>query len=420
VSRIRSLIAELCPNGVEFKRLGDLGVWYGGGTPSKHEDVYWRDGTIPWLSPKDMGKSILDGTTDKISEAALATAAVKIIPANSVAVVVRSSILDRTLPVALVPFRTTLNQDMKALLPHDGVIAAYLVHTLSSFTGAVLRACRKTGGSVASIQVPKLLNFRVPIPPLEIQREVVAVLDKFAGLETELEAELQAELATRRRQYAYYRDVLLAFDDVGERSKQASVRWVTLGEIGELVRGNGMPKSDFVSSGIGCIHYGQIYTQYGVWTDEATSFVSATTAQKLAKVDPGDLVITNTSENVDDVCKAVAWVGKSQIVTGGHATVLKHNQDAKYLSYYLSSSHFSAAKKKHATGTKVIDISAKNLAKIRIPLPPLDEQRRIVAILAKLDALVNDLSIGLTAELEARRQQYQYYRDRLFTFREAA
>ena len=154
------------------------------------------------------------------------------------------------------------------------------------------------------------------------------------------------------------------------------VQFKALGDIAELVRGNGLPKSVFTESGIGCIHYGQIYTYYGVWTTETISFVAPKTAAPLAKVDTGDIVITNTSENVEDVCKAVAWLGESQIVTGGHATVIKHQQDPKYLSYYFRTPEFFAQKKKRAAGTKVIDVSAKNLAKIRIPIPPLTEDRR--------------------------------------------
>lgn len=182
------------------------------------------------------------------------------------------------------------------------------------------------------------------------------------------------------------------------------VDFKTIGDFGELVRGNGMPKSDFVESGVGCIHYGQIYTYYGIWTTETKSFISVEKAKNLAKVDPGDLVITNTSENIEDVCKAVAWLGDTQIVTGGHATVLKHSQDAKYLSYYLQTPSFFAEKKKHATGTKVIDVSAKSLAKIRIPIPPLEVQREIVKVLDTF------------TKLEARRRQYQYYRDALLAF----
>lgn len=200
------------------------------------------------------------------------------------------------------------------------------------------------------------------------------------------------------------------------------VEYKAIGDFGELVRGNGMPKSDFTETGIGCIHYGQIYTYYGVWAAETISFVPAEKAEKLAKVDPGDLIITNTSENIEDVCKAVAWIGDAQIVTGGHATVLKHDQNPKYLSYYLQTPSFFSEKKKLATGTKVIDVSAKSLARIKIPVPPLEIQREIVDILDKFAELTAELTAGLTAgltaELTARRQQYKYYRDLLLTFDE--
>jgi len=112
------------------------------------------------------------------------------------------------------------------------------------------------------------------------------------------------------------------------------------------VRGNGMPKSDFSEAGVGAIHYGQIYTWYNTWTTETASFVEPETARKLAKVDCGDIIITNTSENLEDVCKAVAWLGKNQIVTGGHATVIKHSENPRYLSYWFQTEGFSIQKKK--------------------------------------------------------------------------
>lgn len=192
-----------------------------------------------------------------------------------------------------------------------------------------------------------------------------------------------------------------------------------MGEVGEFVRGNGMPKSDFTDTGTGCIHYGQIYTYYGTWATITKTFVSPEKAARLAQVEPGDIIITNTSENQDDVCKAVAWLGNETIVTGGHASVFKHSQNPKYISYCLQTQDFSERKKKFATGTKVIDVSAKNLAKIAIPLPNIERQNQIVEILDKFDALVNDISVGLPAELKARRAQYEHYRDKLLTFKEA-
>lgn len=177
-----------------------------------------------------------------------------------------------------------------------------------------------------------------------------------------------------------------------------------------------MPRTDFVDEGVGAIHYGQIYTRYGVWTTDTDSFVSPATAAKLAKVDPGDIVITNTSENVEDVGKAVAWLGDDGIVTGAHATVIKHHEDPRYLSYWFQSESFRTQKKALASGTKVIDVSAKQLAKVLIPVPPAEVQREIARV---LDTFLR-LEAELEAELEARRRQYAHYRDSLLVFRDPA
>ena len=193
------------------------------------------------------------------------------------------------------------------------------------------------------------------------------------------------------------------------------VKWKTLGEVGEFVRGNGLPKSDFTESGVGCIHYGQIYTYYGTSTDKTKSFVSPETAKKLQKVHKNDLIITNTSENIEDVCKTVVWLGNDEIVTGGHASIFKHNENPKYLAYYTQTQMFFAEKRKLAKGTKVIDVSAKDLAKIQIPIPPLAIQQEIVKILDAFATLEAKLEAELEAELEARKKQYEYYREELLT-----
>lgn len=190
------------------------------------------------------------------------------------------------------------------------------------------------------------------------------------------------------------------------------VEFKSLGEIGTLIRGSGLQKKDFVEDGVGCIHYGQIYTYYGAYAHKTKSFVSPKLGKKLKKVNKGDLVITSTSENIEDVCKSVAWLGEDEIVTGGHATILKHHENTKYLSYCFQTTTFSVQKRRHAKGTKVIDVSAKDLAKIKIPIPPLAIQEEIVKILDSF----TELEAGLEAELETRKKQYEYYRDELLTF----
>ena len=199
------------------------------------------------------------------------------------------------------------------------------------------------------------------------------------------------------------------------------VEWRALGALGELVRGNGLQKKDFTETGVPAIHYGQIYTYYGLATTETKSFVSPETAKKLKKVDTGDVVITNTSENLEDVGKAVVYLGKVQAVTGGHATIFKPSNQiiGKYFAYFTKTEMFASQKRKYAKGTKVIDVSANDMSKIIIPIPPLTEQERIVSILDKFDALTSSITEGLPREIELRQKQYEYYRNMLLSFPKA-
>lgn len=196
-----------------------------------------------------------------------------------------------------------------------------------------------------------------------------------------------------------------------------------MSELGVLIRGNGLPKSDFTETGIPAIHYGQIYTYYGTYTKSTISFVSEETAKKLRKVNYGDVVITNTSENIEDVGKSVVYLGEEEAVTGGHATIFKPSKDlitGKFFAYFTQTEHFASQKIKLAKGTKVIDVSAKDMEKIQIPVPPLEEQERIVGILDKFDILTTSISEGLPKEIELRKKQYEYYREQLLTFPKAS
>jgi Restriction endonuclease S subunits len=257
-------------------------------------------------------------------------------------------------------------------------------------------------------------GFQIPIPcpenpekSLQIQAEIVRILDAF----TSLTAELTAELTARKKQYNYYRDKLLSFDD-GE------VEWKPLGadDIGKFIRGGGLQKKDFTETGVGCIHYGQIYTHYGTYANTTKTCVSEAFAQKAKKAHSGDLVIATTSENDDDVCKAVAWLGSEDIAVSSDACIYRHNLNPKYVSYFFQTEHFQKQKRPFITGTKVRRVNADNLAKILIPVPRMQEQERIVSILDKFDALTNSITEGLPREIELRQKQYEYYRDLLLSF----
>jgi type I restriction enzyme S subunit len=199
------------------------------------------------------------------------------------------------------------------------------------------------------------------------------------------------------------------------------VEWKPLGDLGELVRGNGLQKKDFTETGVPAIHYGQIYTYYGLSTKETKSFVPPDLAKQLKKVNKGDVVITNTSENLEDVGKALVYLGERQAVTGGHASILKPGECllGKYFAYFTQTEEFSGAKRKYAKGTKVIDVSATDIAKIEIPIPCPENPKKSLEIQAEivriLDAMT-ELTTELNNELTVRKKQYKHYRDQLLSF----
>lgn len=262
------------------------------------------------------------------------------------------------------------------------------------------------------IATPDTDKFKIPIPPLSVQSHIVQILDTF----TELNDQLRDELSMRQKQYQYYRDLLLSEHELAK----VGFEWKTLGEVGELVRGNGLTKKDLTDDGVPAIHYGQIYTRYGLSTEKTLSFVSTELAKRLRKVDTGDVVITNTSENLADVGKSLVYLGKEQAVTGGHATIFKPNKQiilGKYFAYFTQTDNFATQKRKYAKGTKVIDVSTNDMAKLKIPIPPLSVQNQIVAILDIFDTLTQSISEGLPKEIKLRQKQYEYYRERLLNFK---
>ena len=285
---------------------------------------------------------------------------------------------------------------------------------------------------------PKLMSnvmetIEIPLPPLEIQEKIVECLDKFSALA----AELQAELQLRRKQYEYYRTQLLTphsdcnsadntddckLDSQGYTKGIAKVydwQWKTLGEIGEMIKGSGIQKSDFVEDGKPCIHYGQVHTYFGTFAHKVKSYIPEKMYDKCKKAHTGDLIIATTSEDVEACCKATAWLGEEDVAVSGDAHIYRHTQNPKYMAYLFQTEMFAQQKRKCATGAKVTRVHGDDMLKFRFPFPSLEEQARIVAILDKFEALTTSLSDGIPAEQAAQQKRYEYYRDLLLTFPKA-
>ena len=259
---------------------------------------------------------------------------------------------------------------------------------------------------------PKLMSnvmgtISIPLPPLPVQEEIVRILDSF----TNLAAELQAELQARQQQYQYYRDTLLSFEG------RDDVQWKKLGEVASIKTGRRFVRTDIRESGVPCFHYGDIYTYYGLTATKTKGYLDAELASKLRFAQPNDVVVVCAGENDMDIGVGVAWLGDEPAVIHDACCILHHEQNPRYISHFLRTHNYHLQMKRYVKNGKISSLPASGLAEALIPIPSLEEQEKIANILDRFDHLTNDLSQGLPAEIEARQQQYEYYRDQLLTFK---
>lgn len=392
MNRIDLLIQQLCPDGVEFKKIKEVFKRLKGTpiTAGKMKEIQTGDGEIKVFAG---GKTVV-----KAKESAIPYANITRVPA----VLVQSrGVID----VVYFEEPFTFKNEMWAYTHNEQVTVKYLYYVLKNNIQH-FRDLASGMGALPQISLPITEDFQFPIPPIAIQNEIVKTLDLF----TQLEAELEAELEARKTQYTFYRDALFNFNG-------KDVEWKTLGELGEFTRGKRFVKTDMISEGVPCIHYGEMYTHYKIWAKASKSFLDAGLAAKLRTAKYGDVVIVAAGETIEDIGLGVAWLGESDVVIHDACFAFSHSLHPNYVSHFLQTDIFHAQIKKHISSGKISSINATGLSKAKIPVPALEEQKRIAELLDKFDALVNDISIGLPAEIQARRQQYEYYRNQLLTFK---
>ncbi|GAA9210660.1 restriction endonuclease subunit S [Helicobacter pylori] len=430
--KIERLLQTLAPKGVEFKTLEEVFEIKNGYTPSKNNPEFWEKGTIPWFRMEDIRENgrILKDSIQHITPKALKGK--KLFPKNSIIISTTATIGEHALLIvdslANQQF-TFLSKKANCDLALDMKFFFYQCFLLGEW-------CKKNTNvsGFASVDMTAFKKYKFPIPPLEIQQEIVKILDAF----TELNTELNTELKARKKQYEYYQNMLLDFKDIKQNHKDAKmsaktypkplqtllqtlapkgVEFRKLGDIGEFTRGNGLLKSDLQDKGRPVVHYGQIHTQYNLSIDKTISYVNDALFHKLKKAKPNDILIVTTSENVKDVGKSIAWLGNEEVAFSGEMYSYSTNENPKFIIYYFQTWFFQKEKEKKITGTKVMRIHENDLKKITIPIPPLEIQQEIVKILDQFLALTTDLLAGIPAEIEARKKQYEYYREKLLSFK---
>ncbi len=393
MSRIDELIQELCPDGVAGRPLGSLGTRNKGTamTASKMKTI-GGGGPIRVFAG---GQTVADVAEDAIP-------AKNIVRVPSIIVKSRGHIgfsyYER-------PF-THKTELWSYTIDAPGVDQKFVYYYLLTQVEKLQVLARATSVKLPQLSVRDTDTLNVPMPPFEVQREIVRVLDKF----TQLEAELEAELDARRTQYDYYAGELLTIDE--------GVRRVRIGDVATIVRGaSPRPIQKFITSdpeGVPWIKIGDVPAD-GKYITSTAQRVTIEGAAKSRRVLPGDFVLSNSMSfgrpyvSQIEGCIHDGWLAIS---------AFEDSFERDYLYYLLRSTPVQEEFARRAGAGTVKNLNADIVRSVVIPVPPRAEQKRVIDLLDHFDALVNDIRIGLPAELAARRKQYEYYRDRLLTFKE--
>ena len=425
-------------------RLRDLGKWVGGNTPSKANAAYWANGTVPWVSPKDMKVEEIASSQDRITEAALNAGRVALVPEGSVLFVTRSGILSHTLPVAITKLSVTINQDLKALTPKPDVSPKYVAHAVREASRRILKQCSKHGTTVASIETNALLDFEIPIVSLDDQHRIVAEIEKqfsrrdkavanlkrvkanlkrykASVLKAAVEGRLvptEAELACREgRTYETGRQLLQRLmqahygKPTGNSNCKAADRpntfglpqlpegwtWSALPQVGELSRGKSKhrPRDDaklydgpypFIQTGDvrrseGTIcEFSQTYNEFGL--KQSRLWPAGTLCITIAANIAETGILTMPACFPDSI---VGFLSDNVAIT-------------RFVEYFIRTIRADIARYASATAQKNINLAV--LEGVVISFPPLAEQHRIVAEVDRRLSIVREVESEVDANLK--------------------
>lgn len=257
----------------------------------------------------------------------------------------------------------------------QGMLHEFLPFVLASEPFVAFATSEATGSMNPRLLWGPMQRYEFDLPPLDEQRRIADLLWAIERHRRALSGLSSALTGAHLRDGSAARTTLL-----NHLLARPNATWIDaeLGQIGTFTRGRRFTKDDYVDTGIGCIHYAHVYTHFDTVATEPVAFLTEKMRPSLHFAQPGDLVVAGTSENVDEVCKAVAWMGEEAVAVHDDCFVFRHGLDPMFASYLFASAVFQQQKAKFASETKVVRVSASNLAKIVVPVPPPEEQSRIV------------------------------------------
>ena len=391
MSKIEQLIQQLCPEGVEYKRLGEVLSYE---QPSKYivKSTDYEENGTPVLTA---GQTFILGYTSEREGIYSASE-------NNPVIIFD----DFTTSFHWVTFDFKVKSSaMKMLKPISSDVSfRYLYYAM--------KCIRYETSEHARQWIAKYSQISIPLPPLPVQQEIVRILDAFTQLEAQLEAELEAELEARKKQYAYYRDTLLSFEH-----DDPKVEWKRLGEVCEMRNGYTPSKSKpeyWEDGNIPWFRMEDIRTNGRILSD-SIQHITAEGVKGKGLFSANSIILATTATIGEHALIIVDSLANQRFTNLSIRKSLESKIDIKFFFYYM----FIVDEwcKSNTNPGTFASVDTKKLAKVLIPIPPLTVQQEIVRKLDKFEALTSDLQSGLPAEIEARKKQYEYYRDKLLTFK---
>lgn len=422
MSKLGELIDKLCPDGVEYKALWELTIWdkkFNGVDKSKQRKIisykYYlstdfakverKNGNIKYISTGISGEDRY--TTEELAGDYLAEGEVVCIPWGGT-----PNVKYHNGKFVTGDNRIATSLDINVLNNK------FLYYWMQSKINIIAKFYR--GSGIKHPSMKDILDIQIPVPPLEVQYEIVKLLDKYTKFELELESKLKTELEARKKQYEYYRNKLLNFDETANRCgcthththgySKEQIEWMELGKIGCVRMCRRILKSQTNTE------TGVPFYKIGTFGKKADAYISEKTyneyKNKYKFPKKGDILISCSGT----IGRIVVYNGEPAYFQDSNIVWLEHDESIvlnKYLKYCYLKNPWNIS-----TGGTIARLYNDNILKTKIPVPSLKEQERIVKILDKFEKLCNDISEGLLAEIEARKKQYEYYRDKLLTFKE--
>ncbi len=397
---IEQLIQERCPNGVEWKTLGECTIMQRGTSITQKTAT---NGVYPVIAGGKKPAYYCD-SFNREGET--------ITVAGSGAYAGFVAYWDEPIFVS----------DAFSIKGQEGVSIRYLYHILLNMQNKIYAT--QKGSGVPHVHISSIEKFSIPLPPLEIQSAIADILDKFTALTAELEAELEG----RKKQYDFYRNRLLSFDyrsdsnlpdeerEAPHGGGQSNVRWVRLEDAFELRNGYTPSKSIKAYWENGTIPWFRMedIRQNGRILKDSIQHITPEAVKGAGLFAANSFILATTATIGEHALLIADSLANQRFTNLKIRKSLEKELNTKFFFYYMFIIDEWCKNNTNVSGFASVDMG--KLKKLMIPIPPLAEQERIVKILDKFDALTSDLTQGLPAEIEARRQQYEYYREKLLSF----